>query len=501
LADEEPQARGQSAEDTLAMFRMGLDIHRSGRLAEAEAIYGEVLRRSPDTPDALHLLGLIRLQTGKADQACELIARAIALKPGDAAMRVNHGNALMAAGRPAEAVAAFEAAQALDGSLGGLHRLRADALQTLGRWDEAVSAYDQALALLPDDPVLHFNRANQLRYLRRIGEATEAYGAALARDPDFAVAHHNRAVCRLLAGDWAGGLEDYEWRRACPTFTDPRYRLTPDWTGAEDLSGRSLFVFAELFLGDVIQMSRYLPLAAERGARVILAAPASLHRLLSTLPAHVELLAADAQPGRFDYVCPLMSLPHAFRTRPNTVPAAIPYLQAEPDRAKRWAERIGGHGFRIGVCWQGSTAAYALPMQRSFPLAALAPLAARPGVRLISLQKHDGLDQLADLPAGMAVGTLGDFDVGTDAFLDTAAVMQACDLVITADTAIAHLAGALGVRTWTGLPFVPDWRWGLEGETTPWYPSMRLFRQPRAGDWESVIARMTEDLAREGRDA
>jgi hypothetical protein len=230
---------------------------------------------------------------------------------------------------------------------------------------------------------------------------------------------------------------------------------------------------------------------------VTLAAPASLHRLVSTLDAKVELLAPDARPDAFDYVCPLMSLPLAFGATPQAVPAPIPYLKAEPDRIARWAQRIGAQGLRIGVCWQGSTAAYALPMQRSFPLATLAPIAAQPGVRLISLQKHDGLEQLANLPPGMAVETLSeDFDAGPDAFLDTAAAMQTCDLVITADTAVAHLAGALGVRTWIGLPFVPDWRWGLQGEAAPWYPSVRLFRQARAGDWASVVAQMAAEVGK-----
>ena len=484
------------ADETLEMFRLGYAAHRQGRLAEAEAVYQAVLRRSPDTPDALHLLGLVRLQQGQPQEAAELIGRAVGLNPRAPAMRVNLGNALSAAGRPAEALEALDAALAL-GAPPGVQRLRGDALQALGRWADALSAYDAAIAEQPGDPVLQFNRANQLRYLRRIDDAIGGYGAALALDPDFAVAHHNRAVCRLLAGDWTQGLAEYEWRKACPEFTDPRYRLAPELKGGEDLAGRRLFVFAELFLGDVIQMSRYLALATAKGAKVTLAAPVALHRLLSSLDADVELLAADAQPEAFDYICPLMSLPLAFGTTPQAAPSPAPYLSAEPDRAARWTERIGGEGFRIGVCWQGSTAAYALPMQRSFPLAALAPIAAQPGVRLISLQKHDGLDQLAGRPAGMAVETLGDdFDAGPDAFLDTAAAMAACDLVITADTAVAHLAGALGAPTWIGLPFVPDWRWGLQGGATPWYPSVRLFRQDRAGDWEAVIGQMAAEIAR-----
>jgi tetratricopeptide (TPR) repeat protein len=494
LADD-PQAPGASPEDTLAMFRLGLQIHRQGRLAEAEAVYNEVLQRSPDTPDALHLKGLIRLQQGQAEEARELIAQAIALQPRSAAMHVNHGNALMALKRTQEALTAYDSASMLPDAPAELHRLRGDALQALGRLPEALAAYTRAVAARPGDAVAQFNRANQLRYLRRIDEAVAAYGEALALDPNLAVAHHNRAVCRLLAGDWEGGLEEYEWRKLAPDFDDPRYRLQPGWTGDQDLAGQRLFVFAELFLGDVIQMARYLPLAAARGAEVVLAAPRALHGLLSTLPAPVELIEGEATPERFDLACPLMSLPHRFRTRPDSAPAEVPYLSAEPGRAARWRERLGEEGFKIGVCWQGSTAAYAAPMQRSFPLAALAPLARPAGVRLVSLQKHDGLDQLANLPEGMAVETLGpDFDAGGDAFLDTAAVMAGLDLVVTADTAVAHVAGALGVPTWLALPFLPDWRWGLEGETTPWYPSFRLFRQARPGEWTDVFARMAAEL-------
>lgn len=497
MADD-PQAPRPDPGETLAMFQLGLQAHRQGQLDTAEAVYDEVLRRNPDTADALHLKGLVNLQRGRAEAAQELIARAIALNPRSPVFHTNHASALIALGRFDEAVTALDAALALPGAPADVHRLRGDALQALGHLQEALAAYDRAAAAAPGDAIVQFNRGNQLRYLRRIDEAIAAYGQALALDPNLAVAHHNRAVCRLLAGDWDGGLEEYEWRKLCPDFVDPRYGLQPAWTGEQDLTGQTLFVFAELFLGDTIQMSRYLPLAVERGAQVVLAAPRPLHALLGTLPAPVTLIEAAATPERFDFACPLMSLPHRFRTRPDRVPAAIPYLRPDPARAARWRERLGGEGFRIGVCWQGSTAPYATPMQRSFPLRALQGLAQLRGVRLISLQKHDGLDQLATLPAGMRVeGLSPDFDAGPDAFLDTAAVMNELDLVISADTAVAHVAGALGVRTWLPVPYVPDWRWGLAGETSAWYPSLRLFRQPAAGDWTAVFAAMTATLGAE----
>jgi hypothetical protein len=239
-------------------------------------------------------------------------------------------------------------------------------------------------------------------------------------------------------------------------------------------------------------------MAQARGAKVVLAAPVSLHALLRTLGPGIELLPRDAQPASFDYHCALLSLPLAFGTTTETIPAEIAYLGAEPARVTSWKSRLGGEGFKVGVCWQGSTQAYAAPMQRSFPLAELRRVAQIPGVRLISLQKHDGLDQLAALPAGMAVETLGeDFDAGPDAFLDAAAVMASCDLVISADTATAHLAGALGVPTWIALPFVPDWRWLLDRSDSPWYPSVRLFRQGAQGDWPGVFAEIETALAAE----
>jgi hypothetical protein len=371
-------------------------------------------------------------------------------------------------------------------------------LRALGRPAEALASYGRAVALKPDNAGAHFNRANTLRQLGRIEEAVAGYGRAIALQPDFAMAHHNLAVCLLADGQFPAGLREYEWRKVAPDFDDPRYRLRDPWLGEADIAGKTLFVYPELYLGDTIQFARYGRMAEARGAKVVLAAPEALHGLLRTLSPTIDLIGKDAQPAQFDYQCALLSLPLAFGTELATIPAEVPYLSAEPERAARWADRVGTGGFKIGICWQGSTLTYAHHMQRSFPLASLAGVAQTPGVRLISLQKHDGLDQLTALPTGMAVETLGeDFDAGPDAFLDTAAVMAGLDLVISADTAVAHLAGALGVRTWLALPKVPDWRWMLHGEDSPWYPTMRLFRQDAPGDWAGVFARIEAALRAE----
>jgi hypothetical protein len=362
-----------------------------------------------------------------------------------------------------------------------------------GRLGEALASYELAARLAPGNAAYQYNLGNLYRWGRRFPDAIAAFSRALELNPRFAVAHHNRAQCRLQLGDFEGGFAEYEWRKLCPTFDDPRYRRTPQWTG-EDLSGRSLFIYPELFLGDMLQFCRYAVLAERAGARVMLGAPEAMHAILRTMSPTLELLSEDAEPDADAWVA-LMSLPAAFRTSLRSTPWAPRYLAADPERVARWRDRIGTHGLRVGIAWQSRENPPSAHLRRSFPLAAAAPLAQIPGIRLISLQKFNGLDQLDHLPPGMNVETLGeDFDPGPDLFLDTAAAMLSCDLVVTPDTSVVHLAGALGVETWLGLLYVCDWRW-LDGVArTPWYPSVRLFRQPAWGDWDSVFQQMAQAL-------
>jgi hypothetical protein len=242
---------------------------------------------------------------------------------------------------------------------------------------------------------------------------------------------------------------------------------------------------------------RYLGLLQEKGAEVHFMVRKPLARLFAALTPKVTLLPDDAAPPPYDLYASLTSLPHLFGTTAETIPAPVPYLKAEPELAARWRKKIGKKGYRIGVNWKGKTGGQNDPF-RSFPVAALAPLAAIPGVRLISLQKGDGVAQLDALPDGMKIETLGeDFDSGPDAFIDSAAAMEALDLVVTCDTSVAHLAGALGGKVWIALKHVPEWRWQTERGDSPWYPTATLFRQPRQGDWDSVFAAMAARLADE----
>lgn len=527
MTADEPGAGTEIA----ALLEAAMGMQQQGNLQAAAGLYSEVLRREPANADALHHLGLVALQARQPEQAVNLIGGAIAARPGMAAMHANRAEALFALRRHAEAVADYDAALALQPDLAEAASRRGEALLALGRpadaqasferatatkpglaaaqlglgnarnalgdFDGARAAYGAAAALNPASLAAHFNLGNVLRALGQVDAAIASYDAALALNPEFAIGHHNRAFCLLQAGRLAEGFAAYEWRARCPTFDDPRYGLPNRWTGAEDLAGKRLFIFPELFLGDVIQFSRYATMAAARGARVTLGAPAALHGLLAGLAGGIELVGEGATPD-FDLQSPLMSLPHAFGTTLESLPGAARYLAADPARVAKWRERIGEAGFKVGVVWQGSTQPYALPLARSFPLAMLEGVGALPGVRLISLQKVNGLEQLGSLPAGMTVETLGDdFDPGPDMFVDTAAAMEACDLVITPDTSTAHLAGALGVRTWVGLPYVADWRWLMGREDSPWYPNSRLFRQAERGVWDGVFAEMVGTLKAE----
>jgi len=405
---------------------------------------------------------------------------------------IEAGNALSGQDRFAEALACYDRAAMLDPRDPFIHLNRGITLQLLLRYGEAVAAYDRALVLAPHFAPAWSDRGLALQNLGRLDEALVSFRRAEALDPVLAQAPLGRALCHLLMQDFQSGLPLYEWRKQMPVPKEARVYPAPLWTGAEDISGKILFCYIEQGLGDVIQYYRYVCFALERGARVILSVPDQLIALLRRATPSVELIGWGAVPDAFDFHIPLASIPLAVGMTAQTIPAADHYLTAEPARVARWKEKIGDHGHRIGVAWQGLNLVMGAE-GKSFPAAALAPVAAIPGVRLIGLQKNAGSEQLNNLPPGMTVESY-DFDNGPDAFLDTAAMMMVCDRVISADTAPVHLAGVLGVPTWVALKHVPDWRWFLGRDDSPWYPSLRLFRQPVLGDWASVFAAMKREL-------
>lgn len=480
------------------LMDQALARHREGRLADAAGLYREILKGDPAHRDARHMLGVIYAQTGREDEGRALLAQVVAETPGDALVRVNYGNVLNALRLYPEALAQFDAAITIAPDHAEAQQMRGKTLHILERYDDALAAYDSALAIDPGNALAFSYRGVVLQNLKRLDEALASFQNARALAPGMAEAALNESFCHLLKGDFARGLPLYELRKQMPQPFEARNYPQPLWTGGQDIRGKTLFCYIEQGLGDAIQFYRFVRFAVDLGARVVLSVQDPLVRLLSRAEPQVSVIGAHQVPEQFDFHIPLPSIPLAAGMTVDTIPAPDHYLTAEPDRIARWKARLGDHGMRIGIAWRGREMLLG-EEGKSFPLAAAAPLAQIPGVRLIALQKNAGTEQLADLPPGMTVEHFDDFDDGPDAFLDTAAIMTHCDLVISADSSPAHLAGALGRPCWVALKHVPDWRWFLGRDDTPWYPHTRLFRQPRAGDWRSAFEAMASELTSDWR--
>jgi tetratricopeptide (TPR) repeat protein len=506
----------------------GIGFHRNGDFARAEEIYREILANVADHFDALHMLGSVLIQTGRLESGVELIDRAMAIRPDHANALNNRGVVLMELRRFDEALASYDKALAIrpdyaealnnrGNALRELNRLdealanydralaikpdyaealnnRGVALVELKRFDEALASYDKALAIRPDYANALNNRGVVLMELKRFDEALANYDRALAIKPDHAKALNNRGLASLLIGDFQTGWIGYENRWYTKEAPERNLKAQyPIWRG-ESISGKRVIVYEEQGLGDIIQFSRYLKKLSELGAQVTFLVRREMHKLLRSLDHTVHLTDICDVSERFDYQCALLSLPLAFATTLETVPAETPYLRAESERVRKWKDRLGGEGFKIGVVWQGGKAGR-IDTGRSFALTEFFRLSRLPNVRLISLQKGEGVEQLREMPEGMVVETLGDdYDAGAEAFLDTAAVMESLDLVISSDTSVAHLAGALGRPVWVALKYVPDWRWMLDRMESPWYPTMRLFRQRTMDDWKGVFSAIESAL-------
>lgn len=467
-----------------------------GRHDAALAQYGAALKADAHFAPARDKRAMLLMALSRTAEALADLQRLVRESANDPELHNRHGLALAELERFEEALAAFDKGLALAPRDASLLHNRGVALRSLERHEAAVESYDRALAVNPALFVTMSNRANTLQDLLRLDEAMAAHDRVVKTWPDYVSGHWNRAQGLLLRGDWAEGFREFAWRKKRPELASIYLDMAqPEWLGAEALNGKTLLIRAEQGLGDTLHFARYAALAQQRGARVILSVQRPLVPLLreSLFPPPDAVIADDEPRPDFDAHVFLMSLPLAFGTDTGNVPAPIPYMRADPARMAQWRERLGGHGFRIGISWRGGRDG--ADTGRSFSPGRLAPLAALPGVRLISLQKGDAaLAQLRDLPPRMTVETLTDFDEGEGAFRDTAAVMANCDLVISSDTAVAHLAGALGRPTWLALKYVPEWRWLLHRGDSVWYPSARLFRQQAAADWSGPFAAMETEL-------
>jgi tetratricopeptide (TPR) repeat protein len=481
------------ASHAAAWSNLGIALKELGRIDDSIKALERATRANPAFAPAHYNLGNAYRESGKFEEAIDSFRKAIAVRPDNALFHLNLGLSYSNFGDLERAAEAYSDAIRIDPSLAAAHSNLANTLFALDRLDEALAYSRQALQLRPDDAVTHYNYGRILREMHVLGAAETAYHKAIALDGSLASAHFNLGLLQMLRGDYEAGLPRYEWRKVkadCRKDADFDAQL---WLGEKDIAGRTILLHAEQGLGDTIQFVRYAELVRERQAKVTLAVPPGLIPLVSRSLADVEVISVVEPLPRTDFQTHLLSLPHAFGTRLGTIPARLGYLTADPERVEFWRDRLGNLGFRIGICWQGSTGD--VDKGRSFPLSCFEGIARLPGVRLLSLHRGPGEPQLRT-NADLKVETFGaDFDMTHGAFEDSAAVIMHCNLVITSDTAIAHLAGALGRPVWTVLKSLPDWRWMLERSDTPWYPTMRLFRQTVRGDWREPFSQAEAELA------
>lgn len=474
----------------------GNALYELGRFAEALASYDTAIALKADYAQAWYNRGKTLGELKRADEALASYDRAIALKPDYAQAWDNRANLLSDAERFGDALASYDRAIAIKPDFAEAWSNRGTALQYLYRLGEALASHDKAIALAPNYAEAHCNRGSVLNCFNRPAEALASFNRAIALDPDFAQAHFNHAITALSAGDMESGWQDFEWRRKIVAMSGNRVFTRPPLASLADIQGKTILVHYEHGFGDTLQFYRYLELLHQRGAKLLFHVQKKLQRLLTPRDNFLTFVELDDPSLSYDHHVPMMSLPLVFGTTLATIPANVPYITADEVLVEKWRARLGRGGFKIGICWAGSMTHIKGHNGRIFPLTCLEPLAKLPGVRLVSLQKGDGEGDLKSLPAGMAVESFDDLDAGPDAFIDSAAAMRCVDLVITNDTSVSHLAGALGAPTWVALQFAADWRWLRDRADSPWYPTLRLFRQKRDTDWNDVFQEMEERLRR-----
>jgi tetratricopeptide (TPR) repeat protein len=539
-----------------ALISQAASALHAGNLVDAERIYQRVLRARPRQFDAIHGLGLValgserfdeavaiftraarlrttaelltnlgtaRLFLGQSEMALECYLRAIELKgdsvsalsnmctvlcslgrhaealdpfakvvqltPGEATVHLRYATTLLHLGRNEEALVEFDIAIRLGAPGAPVHLGRGNSLMALGRPEDALASYDEAVRLDSQYPEAHQNRGGALLELHRQDDALASLQTAIALRPDYAEAHFNLAIQLLLNGDYARGWAEYEWRKRLPDPLGYREYDQPAWTGQEDISGKTLLVYSEQGFGDTIQFVRFVPALERLGATVVLDIQPGLETIFRSIGPGVQFISDPDKPASFDFHCALLSLPAALGVSLDRVSGEA-YLSADKKSAETWLAKIPASGVpRIGLAWSGSPT-HKNDHKRSIPLATLAPLLNEP-IHWISLQKAVRPED------AMAVADNSRLNLTGDALVDfaaTAALIETLDLVITVDTSVAHLAGAMGKPVWLMVATDVDWRWLKDRSDSPWYDSVRIFRQRQAGDWVDVVCRVHEEL-------
>jgi tetratricopeptide (TPR) repeat protein len=508
-----------------ALHLLGLINAQNGQMGEAYRLMSAALRINPNVPDVLINFANVLHGLKRDDEALATIDKALALRPGDPDALLHRGNALIALNRPNDALPCFDAVLARDAghrdallnrgvaraTLGHHEQALADfdailarmpsdaealynrgtALIELGRYAEALFAFDKVLAAAPQHLRAWTNRGRALQALNRHEEAIASFDKALAIDKNYGDAHFNAALSLLALGNFRRGFADYEWRWKRTGMTDARrgYRGRL-WLGEYPIDRRTILLLAEQGLGDTIQFIRYAPLLAQMGANVVLEVQPELKALLSTVSGVASCHARGETLPAFDVYCPLGSLPLALKTETSSVPATLPYVRTDDAQIAKWRPALEGlPGKRVALTWAGH-ARHANDRNRSIDLKLLEPLFKCEGISFVSIQR----DLRGDDAARLAQFGITDFGPRLADMTDTAAVLALTDLLVSVDTSVVHLAGAMGREAWVMLPFMPDWRWTLTNERSPWYPTMRLFRQRAPGDWPNVIATVRDAL-------
>jgi Flp pilus assembly protein TadD len=481
------------------LFGEGVALQQLGRWVEAEARYRKVIARAPKAVEANNNLGLVLGRQGRNAEALVFFRRAVKLSPGSLVFHNNLGIALMDLERHAEAEACFRTAIALDPQHVGARQNLGKSLYGQRRLEEAGQVLQDALRLRQDDPQILNDLGVTLYDLGRVADAEMVLRTALGLAPEDAELHYNLGTTLLKAGQHREGWAHYHWRWKTDARPDDRVFTQPEWDGSP-LPGGRLLITAEQGLGDILQFCRLAPLAAARlapDAKLILEVHPPLVSLLRDQWPRIEVIAYGAPLPAFDAHLPLLSLGVVLEQDHQTIDGA-PYLKPDAERAAAWARRLASlEGLKVGLVWSGGRRPGqpkidAVDKRRSVRLAQLAPLASVPGVTFVSLQKDEPGLEARDPPPGMVIN---DFTSDLTSFAETAALIANLDQVISVDTAVAHLAGAIGTPVWLLNRFDTCWRWELEREDTPWYAGLRQFRQPAAGDWDSVTAHLTTALA------
>jgi tetratricopeptide (TPR) repeat protein len=466
-----------------ALSNRGNTLRSLNRLDEALVNYDRALAARPDYAEALCNRGAALHERNRFEEAVASYDRALVIRPDYVNALCNRGAALLQLNRFEEALASYDRALALAPNHAEALSNRGVTLHRLNRLEEALASYDHALAVRPDYAEALCNRGVTLHEMKRFDEALASYTGALAVRPDYAEAHFNEGLCRALTGDYQRGLEKFQWRWQAEQSQQKRNFTQPLWRGSDEIAGKTILLHAEQGFGDTIQFCRYVPLVAARGARVILEVQRPLRRLMKGLAGAAEIAARGEPLPPFDTHCPLLSLPLAFGTRLETIPSATPYLRAPAQSPINWKGRLESKRRpRIGLAWSGGPTL----RHRSMKLKELLPLL-DVDATFVSLQKDVPSE---DGPVLTDHNKLLHFGDELEDFSETAALISQLDLVISVDTSVAHLAGALARPVWVLLPLVPDWRWQLGGENSPWYPTARLFRQDASRAWDKVIARV-----------